>query len=136
MALEQISSWKAVRRFLFILLILFLILLFALWKIENQRLERFRSALVDEILPNANIFLTPITISFQIISDFKSYTKLYQQNQDLKRELQKMMGWKEAALQLEQKNTQLSILNNVKINPTINPTIHPIIHPTQIVMKI
>ena len=120
MALEQDATWKAVRRFLFILLIFALICLYALWRVENQRVERFRHALTDEILPTTNLLLKPIKFSYQIISDFKSYTKLYQQNQDLKRELQKMMGWKEAALQLEQKNAQLSILNNVKLDPTIN----------------
>ena len=120
MALEQNSAWKAVRRFFLTLIIFFLIFLFILWKIENQRLERFRSALIDQILPRTEIILAPIKIIHQVSSDFKSYTKLYQQNQDLKRELQKMMGWKEAALQLEQKNAQLSILNNVKLNPTIN----------------
>ena len=120
MALEQNSAWKAVRRFFLTLIIFLLIFLFILWKIENQRLERFRSALIDQIIPRTEMILAPIKIIHQVSSDFKSYTKLYQQNQDLKRELQKMMGWKEAALQLEQKNAQLSILNNVKLNPTIN----------------
>lgn len=120
MALEQDATWKAVRRFLFILLLFGLVCLFALWRVENQRVERFRQALTDEILPTTDFLLKPMKFSYQIISDFKSYTKLYQQNQDLKRELQKMMGWKEAALQLEQKNAQLSILNNVKLDPTIN----------------
>ncbi len=120
MALEQDATWKAVRRFLFILLLFGLVCLFALWRVENQRVERFRQALTDEILPTTDFLLKPMKFSYQIISDFKSYTKLYQQNQDLKRELQKMMGWKEVALQLEEKNAQLSILNNVKLNPTIN----------------
>ena len=97
-----------------------LITLFALWKVENQRLLRFRQTLTDEILPSTTFLLKPISLAAQIASDFKSYAKLYQQNQDLKRELQKMIGWKEAALQLEQRNAQLSILNNVKLNPAIN----------------
>ena len=120
MAVEQDIAWKAVRRFFFILLVVGLVVLFSLWRVENQRLERFRHALIDEILPSANLLLEPIKISHQILSDFQSYSKLYQQNQDLKNELQKMIGWKEAALQLEEKNAQLSILNNVKLDPTIN----------------
>ncbi|PQM59352.1 MAG: rod shape-determining protein MreC [Rhodobacteraceae bacterium] len=120
LAREQDAAWKAVRRFLLIGLIIGLVSLFGLWRVENQRLERFRNALTDEILPKTNFLLKPITISYQILSDFKSYTKLYQQNQDLKNELQKMEGWKEAALQLEQKNAQLSLLNNVKLDLTIN----------------
>ena len=120
MSVEQKKAWKAVRRFFFILTLLSLIFLFALWKVENQRLERFRYALIDEILPNTNFLLKPLKITYQIVSDFKSYAQLYQQNQDLKQELQKMIGWKESALQLEQKNAQLSVLNNVKLDPTIN----------------
>lgn len=120
MALEQDAAWKAVRRFFVIFIIFILALLFALWRIDNQRVERFRYALIDEIIPSTNYFLKPITATYQMASDFSSYTKLYQQNQDLKRELQKMTGWKEAALQLEQKNAQLSILNNVKLNSNIN----------------
>ena len=120
MALEQDAAWKAVRRFLMILTVCFLALLFVVWRVDNQRVERFRYAVIEEILPNTNSFLKPITVVHQIISDFSAYTNLYQQNQDLKRELQKMAGWKEAALQLEEKNAQLSILNNVKLNSTIN----------------
>ena len=120
MALEQNTAWKAVRKFLVILIGFSLIIIFMLWRVDNQRLERFRYAVADQVLPNTNFLLQPVKVTFQMISDFKSYTKLYQQNQDLKRELQKMGGWKEAALQLEQKNTQLSMLNNVKLHPTIN----------------
>ena len=120
MGLEQDAAWKAVRRFFIIVIVLALALLFVLWRTDNQRLERFRYALVEEIVPSSNFFLKPVALAYQMIADFSSYTKLYSQNQDLKRELQKMTGWKEAALQLEQKNAQLSILNNVKLNSTIN----------------
>ena len=119
MALEQDAAWKAVRKFFVIFIVFTLALLFALWRIDNQRVERFRYALIEEIIPKTNYFLKPITAVYQMASDFSSYRKLYQQNQDLKRELQKMTGWKEAALQLEQKNSQLSILNNVKLNSNI-----------------
>ena len=120
MGLEQDAAWKAVRRFFVIVIMLTLALLFALWRTDNQRLERFRYAIVDEIVPSASFLLKPVTVAYQMIEDFSSYKKLHSQNQDLKRELQKMTGWKEAALQLEQKNAQLSILNNVKLNSTIN----------------
>ncbi len=53
----------------------------------------------------------------RMVSDFQSYTRVYEQNQELRRELQRMKGWREAALQLEQKNAQLLALNNVKLNP-------------------
>lgn len=120
MSLDQDLAWKAVRRFLVVFIMLSLVIIFALWRTDNQRVERFRHAILDEILPNTDFLLKPIAVTYRMVSDFSSYTKLYQQNQDLKRELQKMAGWKEAALQLEEKNAQLSILNNVKLDPMIN----------------
>ena len=35
---------------------------------------------------------------------FESYARIYEQNQELRRELQQMRAWREAALQLEQKS--------------------------------
>ena len=119
MALEQDAAWTAVRRFFVILLIFTLALLFALWRLDNQRIERFRYAVLEQLIPNTNFLLKPITMASQMVSEFSTYSELYKQNQDLKRELLKMSGWKEAALQLEEKNAQLSMLNNVKLNPTI-----------------
>ncbi len=57
-----------------------------------------------------------------MISDFQSYSRIYQQNQELRRELQQMKAWKEAAIQLEQKNAKLLDLNNVKLNPKLTYT--------------
>ena len=120
MAKEQDKAWRTVRRFIFFLITSILILLFILWRVDNQRVERFRFALIDQIIPNSSFFLSPISKLVKMVSDFQSYSQLYQKNQDLKRELQKMKGWKETALQLEQKNTQLSILNNVKLSPNLS----------------
>ena len=41
------------------------------------------------------------------------------QNAELRRELQRMQGWREAALQLEQKNARLLALNNVRLSPRL-----------------
>ncbi len=117
---ERNIAWKAVRRFFIIIIGIFLAILFILWRADNARIERFRLALIDQIVPNSVFILKPIKFSFQIFSDFQSYANLYRQNQDLKTELQEMKGWKEAALQLEEKNAKLSILNNVKIRSTID----------------
>ncbi len=44
----------------------------------------------------------PVTLVVGMIDDYQSYTRIYEQNQELKRELQQMKAWKEAAVQLEQ----------------------------------
>ncbi|MDA9329303.1 rod shape-determining protein MreC, partial [bacterium] len=52
--------------------------------------------------------------------NFQNYKRLYDQNQELRNELQKMRSWREAALQLEQENARLLDLNKVKLNPKLN----------------
>jgi rod shape-determining protein MreC len=111
------NSWKVLRRFLVGILFVLLLGLFLLSRIDNPRAERFRMALVDRFFPSFEWALVPVTSMTRMVSDFQSYTRVYEQNQELRRELQRMKGWREAALQLEQKNAQLLALNNVKLNP-------------------
>ena len=54
-----------------------------------------------------------------MIGGFQSYARIYEQNQELRRELQRMSAWKEAAVQLEQENAKLLAQNNVRIDPAL-----------------
>jgi len=93
--------------------------LFIIWRIDSPRVERFRMALVDTFVPNMHWALSPVTQFTRIISDYQSYAQIYQRNQELRQELQRMKGWQEAALQLEQTNAQLRALNNVQLSPSL-----------------
>ncbi|MGA0541815.1 rod shape-determining protein MreC [Neotabrizicola sp. VNH66] len=108
-----------IRRLLVGLLVLVLLGLFILWRIDSPRVERFRAALVDAVVPNMDWALAPVTRIMGMVEDFQSYTRIYEQNQELKRELQTMKAWKEAALQLEQKNARLLDLNQVRLDPKL-----------------
>ncbi len=98
---------------------MFLIGIFILWRIDSPRVERFRAALVDAVVPNMEWASVPVTRAMAMIEDFQSYSRIYEQNQELKRELQQMKAWKEAALQLEQKNARLLDLNHVRLDPKL-----------------
>ena len=67
----------------------------------------------------AVIALSTFVKSQSFSDDFESYTRIYEQNQELRRELQQMKAWKEAALQLEQKNARLLDLNQVRLDPKL-----------------
>ena len=54
-----------------------------------------------------------------MLADLRAYSRVYAQNAELRRELQRMQGWREAALQLEQKNARLLALNKVRLNPRL-----------------
>ena len=107
------------KRLLMAVLLLCLLGLFLLWRIDSPRVERFRAQVVDRVVPNFDWAMAPVTGAANILRDFQSYQRIYQQNQDLRRELQQMKAWKEAALQLEQENARLLDLNNVQLDPRL-----------------
>lgn len=76
-------------------------------------------ALVDRFVPTMDWSFGPINTVSRMIKDFESYTRVYQQNQELREELQKMKGWQEAAIQLGQQNARLRELNNVRLSPRL-----------------
>lgn len=120
MAGEQTgSAWRAVRRLIIGLTLFTFFALFILWRIDSPRVERFRMALTDRFVPNMEWALAPVTQFTRIVSDYQSYAQIYQRNQELRQELQRMKGWQEAALQLEQTNAQLRALNNVQLSPSL-----------------
>ena len=107
------------KRLILVVLMLVLVGVFILWRIDSPRVERFRIAVIDRVVPNFDWAFTPVTGAANLINDFQSYRKIYDQNQELRRELQRMESWKEAALQLEQENARLLDLNNVRLDPRL-----------------
>lgn len=107
------------KRLLTGVLILCLIGVFLLWRIDSPRVEQFRAKVVDKVVPSFDWAMAPVTGAVNLIRDFQSYQRIVQQNQELRRELQQMKAWKEAALQLEQENARLLDLNNVRLDPRL-----------------
>ena len=107
------------KRLILVVLMLVLVGIFILWRIDSPRVERFRIAVIDRVVPNFDWAFAPVTGAANLIKDFQSYRKIYDQNQELRRELQRMESWKEAALQLEQENARLLDLNNVRLDPRL-----------------
>ena len=112
---DQYST--ALTRLIFGGLVIFLVGTFLLWRIDSPRLERVRTEILDRVIPNFSWATYPLTGTINIIRSARSYKRIYQQNQELRRELQKMKAWKEAALQQEQENARLQDLNNVRLDP-------------------
>lgn len=110
---------RPIQRILVGVLVVVLLVVFLVWRIDSPRVERFRAALVDRIVPNFEWALVPVTAATGMIQDFQSYQHIYQQNQELRRDLQKLKSWKEAAVQLEQQNAKLLALNSVRLDPKL-----------------
>jgi len=111
---------RGVRRVLLGTFVVVLVGLFLLWRIDNPRVEQFRIDLVDRFVPSFEWTTKPIAHAARMVADLRAYGRIYEQNAELRRELQRMQGWREAALQLEQKNAKLLALNRVRLNPRLS----------------
>lgn len=116
-AAEEFSG--PVRRLLTGLVVLLLVAIFLLWRIDSPRAERLRSEVVDAIVPSLDWMLIPVAKGADMLENARSYARIYEQNQELRRELRQMQAWREAALQLEQENAKLLDLNRVRLDPTL-----------------
>ncbi|HBG99265.1 MAG TPA: rod shape-determining protein MreC [Rhodobacteraceae bacterium] len=110
---------RPARRVLLGALALALVALVVVWRIDSPRVERFRAAVIDRVVPPMDWAMAPVTGLARMAGDFQSYAQLHRQNRELRRELQQMRAWREAALQLEQENAKLRDLNNVRISPEL-----------------
>jgi len=110
---------RPIRRILIGVAVVFLLALFVLWRIDSPRVERFRAALVDSVVPSFDWALRPVTKAAELVEGFQSYSRLAEQNQELRNELRQMKAWREAALQLEQENAKLLDLNKVRLDPQL-----------------
>lgn len=108
-----------IRRLLVGLIVFLLLGTFLIWRIDSPRVERFRIAVIDKVVPSFSWAMAPVTGVVNLVGNFQSYQQLADQNDDLRRELQQMKAWKEAALQLEQENARLLDLNKVRLDPKL-----------------
>ena len=112
----QTDYFAPLRRLITALLLLGLFGLFVLWRIDGPRVEKFRVLVIDTFIPSFEWMLRPMTSVVKLAQDYQSYEKLLEQNKELRRELQQMKSWKEAALQLEQENARLLDLSQLRLD--------------------
>ena len=110
---------RTIRSITIALLVFFSFFTFILWKIDNPRAERVRMAALDKLIPNFEWILGPLRGLSGVSEGIGSYSTLVKENRELRLKLQKMRNWREAAIRLEEENSQLLDLNNVRVNPSL-----------------
>jgi rod shape-determining protein MreC len=93
------------------------LVLFVLWRVDNPRVERLRMSLADALSPSLGAVSTPVTRLAAFVEDWRSYSDVYLQNRELRREIERLRAWRDAAQGLERENAQLRALNNVSLAP-------------------
>jgi len=112
---DQYST--ALARLVLAAMVVMLLAIFLFWRIDNPRIEKMRMAIIDVVAPNFAWVAIPVTGTVNLVRSAQSYNSIYRQNQELRREIQQMKAWKEAALSFEQENARLLNLNKVKLDP-------------------
>ena len=119
MAQNQASAEKSltrlVHRIFLGLAIMACLILLVLWRTDNPRLERLRMSLIDGVTPSMQWVSEPAQFVWNIARDYEEFVNVYEQNKALRREIQSLRAWREAARSLEEENAQLRALNNVRL---------------------
>ena len=114
---EQKPTSRLVRRVIVGLVVFVSLVLFALWRSDSPRVEQLRMAVVDAFTPSMSVATTPIALAADMIRDWQTFIDVYNQNRVLRREIERLRGWRAAARSLEEENAQLRALNNVQLKP-------------------
>lgn len=114
---EETRLTRTVHRILLGLVALVSLALLVLWRTDNPRLERLRMGLADALLPSMTFVAQPIELAAGIARDYRNFFDVYNQNRELRREIERLRAWRETARQLEEENAQLRALNNVRLAP-------------------
>ena len=110
---------RTLRRILLGSLTVVALALFALWRVDSPRIEAMRLGLADRAAPFLAVTSVPFARLMMLVEDWERFSSLHQQNRDLRREIERLRGWRDAAQQLERENAQLRALNNVQLSPRL-----------------
>ena len=110
---------RTVRRIGLGLLIFAGLVLFILWRSDNPRLGRARMAVVEALAPPVELVGEPVAAAAALVEDWRSFTAVWRQNADLRREIERLRAWRDVARDLERENARLRALNNVRLAPRI-----------------
>jgi rod shape-determining protein MreC len=106
---------RSLRRIGLAVLCVMALALFMLWRLDNPRIERLRISLADSLAPTLTVVSTPVSRMATLIADWRSFSDVYAQNRELRREIERLRAWRDAAQGLERENAQLRALNNVRL---------------------
>ena len=108
---------RTLRRIGLAALALVALTLFALWRLDDPRVDRLRMLAADALAPSMGLVAGPTARLAEIVEDWERFSDVHAQNRELRREIQRLRAWRDAAQSLERENAQLRALNNVRLAP-------------------
>jgi rod shape-determining protein MreC len=111
---------RTLRRIVLAVLCVVGLVLFVLWRADNPRVERLRVAVAEAASPSITVLAAPATRLWSFVEDWGRLQDVYAQNRELRREIERLRAWRDAAQGLERENAQLRALNNVRLSPRMS----------------
>ncbi|MCY4006580.1 MAG: rod shape-determining protein MreC [Rhodobacteraceae bacterium] len=114
---EQNRFVVNVRRLYTAITICALVLLFLVWRVESERMERVRAAIVDSLLPVIEFGARPIQYSVQLAGNLGEHLKQSKRIAELEQEVAQLEHWRVQASLLQDQNAELRDLLQATSSP-------------------
>jgi rod shape-determining protein MreC len=111
-----------IQRITFPLLVLLSAVMIVLGKADKIVLESLRSSVIDAAAPMLDAFSRPAHLFDAAVSRARGLVVVYQQNERLAEENERLLRWQQAALKLASENAQLRDLLRVSPDPATSYT--------------
>ncbi|MCY3879835.1 MAG: rod shape-determining protein MreC [Rhodobacteraceae bacterium] len=111
----EATAARSLRRLLVGVAIFLLVCLFLVWRIENQRMERVRSAVMDVVLPAVEFGNKPVQYLSQVSNTLRNHFRVAERNSELEQEVDRLRFWRNEARRLELQNSRLRNLLNTQL---------------------
>ena len=113
---SELHVGRPIRRILVGLTAASLIVLFLLWRIDNDRMAAIRASLVDALLPVFEIGARPIEAASGLAEAISNFSNLTSRITELEEDNQRLQELRRLAISLEQQNAILRDLVNLQLN--------------------
>lgn len=112
---KEPNPTRIAKRILLSLIVFASFVFLILWRTDNPQIERLRTALVDQLLPLVVWVNAPVEFSADMIRDYRNFLAVYDQNRQLRRDIQQLQALRERVWRLEGENARLHALNNIRL---------------------
>ncbi|MEM9781247.1 MAG: rod shape-determining protein MreC [Pseudomonadota bacterium] len=116
---ERRELERRVRSVLLGVAVMLCLIAMALWRADNPRLVQLRMTVTDALAPSLGWTAGPVEALSAMVRDFENFTDVYAQNRELRREIERLRGWRAEARALEERNAQLGALMNIRLAPRL-----------------
>lgn len=107
------------QRVSFLFLITLALALLVVGRAETYLAERARIVVTDAVAPIMDVLSRPLQSIDRAAGRVADYFEVYEENERLRQEVERLMAWQSVARQLEQLNEEYRDLLNMRVDPTV-----------------